>query len=322
MATFSLLLALVTLSLVGAWLLAWPLLGAWSRLVRRRPALARFNVVALSVPALAGLVLAAGAVWPAHAHDLLRFSCHCHPAGSADLVHLCLAHPAGALPLLPGVVFLLVWTGWRTTARAREVLQRLLAARRLLKKTTWQKDPRHGVLVGDLGSPNAFTAGLVRTRVLVDRTWWRLLSSTERQVVAAHEKTHARCGDPLTQAVGWLLSCLAPEKLCHPLLAGWLDRAEQRADLTAAQAVGDPLAVAELLTRQARMGDAPGLVPAFTSGGIEARVRTLLIPLERPPSHGSDLRLALPLTVTALASAALLGPNIHATLEHLLHLFK
>lgn len=322
MTTLSLLLVLLSVTLAASWAVSWPLLGAWRWIVSVRPGAARFNILVLNIPLLVGLFLAAGAVWPAHSPSLINLACHCLPGASDGAIHLCLSHPAGALPLLPVAVFLLIWLGWRPVRQAHGIVRRLLATRRLRLNTSWRADPRHGVLLGELGTPNAFTAGLLQATVLVDQGWWRSLSGLEREVIAAHERTHARCRDPLTHAVGWLLAGLAPERLARPLLGGWLAQAEQRADLVAAAAVGDPLVVAELLTRQARSVTVPEvLVPAFSSGGVRARVHALLHPPSYPVHLGSDLGPGLALTAGSLFSVGLFGFHIHGALERLLRLF-
>ena len=166
MAALSLLVVLLALALTAAWLCSWPLLLCWRRLVHARPGIATFNVLALGMPVLVGMVLAAGAVWPAHSVGLDPGACHCDPA--SGLLHLCLVHPAGSLPLLPGAAFLLVWFGWRPARVALDVARRLQATARLRANTAWSPEPLHQVLLGDLGSPGAFTAGLLRSAVLVD----------------------------------------------------------------------------------------------------------------------------------------------------------
>lgn len=138
--------------------------------------------------------------------------------------------------------------------------------------------------------------------------------------MAAHEQAHARCRDPLTHVLGRLLAGLIPRQLGQPLLEGWLDQAEQRADQAAARASGDPLAVARLLLRQARQGDSPSLVPAFAGGRLELRVRALLAAPTAPPRLTSDLGPGLALVLGALLLVGLFGFQIHATLEHLLQL--
>ena len=324
MQTAALFVVLLALALTTSWLVSWPLLGSWRLLLRKaaRPEAHAFNVLAMSMPLLVGLVLAAGAVWPAHSPGSLPgLTCHCLPGSAVVPIHLCLTHPAGALPLLPGAIFLVVWFGWRPIKRLRDVRSRLAATRQLQRSPAWSDDPQHGVRLCDLGTDNAFTVGMLRTMVLVDRRWWRSLTATERKVVTVHEGAHARCRDPLTHAVGWLLSSLLPGSLGRPLLQGWLTRAEHRADMAAAAAVGDPLVVAELLTKQARRTSIPTMVPAFSSGGVQARVHFLLNAPDAAPRLGSDLAPGLGLALFALTGLSLAGFQIHAALERLLHLF-
>ncbi len=315
MAAMALFMVLLALALGAAWISSWPLLYLWGKVVRVAPGAARFNVLALGLPLLAGLVVAAGAVWPMDSLSLSRWACHCTPG---ETVHLCLAHPGGALPLLPGAVSLLIWFGWRPARVVSDVARRLLATKRLRQGAAWDLDPRQRVFIGALGTPNAFTAGLLRTEVLVDRHWWGSLSDMERRIVAAHEQAHARCRDPLTHTVGRLLAGLVPERHGRPLLEGWLAQAEQRADLEAIRVTGDALAVAELLLEQARRSAAPSLVPAFTGGRVETRIRTMLQAPARPPRLSSDLTFAVPLAAMALLTVGLFGFQIHSALERLL----
>ena len=224
------------------------------------------------------------------------------------------------MPLLPPAVFLLVWLGWRPVREASEVVRCLLATRRMRLGSTWRQDSHNGVLLGDLGTPNAFTAGLLRPAVLADRRWWATLTTAERRIVLAHEQSHVGCRDLLTHTTGRLLQGLVPRRLGGPLLQGWLASAEQRADAVAACDVGDPLAVAALLLRQTRENVSPSLVPGFTGHGLQGRIRALLADPVGPARLHSDLGLGLPLAAASLIMAGLLGYQIHAALEQLLHL--
>lgn len=310
-------LVLLALALGVAWLVSWPVLLGWRRAERRWPRAASINVLIMGLPLLTGLVVAAGAVWPAHVFTWEHWTCHCTPSRA---LHLCLVHPDGALPLLPAAAFLLVWLGWRPAHAAVRVARCLLAARHLRAQGTWRADPDAGVLLGALGTPNAFTAGLLRTEVLADRSWWQTLTHAERDIVVAHERAHARCRDLLTHTTGQLLQALAPRGLAGPLLEGWLAFAEQRADAAAASSVDDVLAVADLLVRQARVAPSPSLLPGFNGRGTEGRVRALLALDGGAPRLGSDLGLSLPLLASASLAVGLLGYQIHAALERLLHL--
>ncbi len=317
MGTAALALVLLALALGVAWLLSWPVLLGWRRAVGAWPRAASLNVLVMGLPLTAGLMVAAGAVWPAHVFTWGQWSCHCTPARA---LHLCLAHPGGALPLLPAAAFLLVWLGWRPAHALVRVARCLMAARRLRGQGTWQRDPEAGVMLGALDTANAFTAGLLRTEMLADHAWWRTLSGDERGIVVAHERAHARCRDLLTHTTGRVLCALAPRGLADALLDGWLAFAERRADAAAADTVGDALAVADLLVRQARVSSSPSLLPGFNGRGTEGRVRALLALDGRAPRLGSDLGLSLPLLAAATLLVGLLGYQIHAALERLLHL--
>jgi Zn-dependent protease with chaperone function len=174
--------------------------------------------------------------------------------------------------------------------------------------------------LADLGTPNAFTVGLLAPKVVVDRAWWRSLGATERRIVTAHETAHARCKDPLRHSIALWLAGLCPCRLGRDLVGGWLAWAERRADGYAARTVGDAAAVAALLVQQKRAeGPHPSLVPSFGGGGIEARVVAVLSGEDPVPRLGSRLGLnfagALVLWTAVVATT---GYSIHIAVEHLL----
>ena len=319
-------LAVLLLSLVLglAWILAWPVLGAWAWIQRttRWQGLRRFNVVALAVPLILGAGVAAGAVWPSHSLVWASWTCHCAP-GQANAFHLCLAHASGALPTLPVAMFWLVWLGWRPVRGGASVIRRLRAARALLRAGEDHGTRDGSMQLLDLGAPNAFTVGLLRPLAVADRRWWRGLSAEQRRMVAAHEGAHVRCMDPLSHTVALLLRGLIPARVATPLVEGWLAWAEQRADACAAQEVGDASRVATLLLQQYRQHGSVSLVPAFGGDGLEARVTALLNFSGAAPRLTSDLGLGLLLCGSlTLAGVGLLGFQVHHLVERLLLLFS
>lgn len=315
----SLFAVLGALSLIVAWSLSWPLLCAW-RLAARRLG-HRWSLVILHLPLVVGLAAALGAVWPSHSLALAWDSCHCDPA--ASIVHLCLAHPGGATPLLPLAIFTLVWLGWRPARSIVTAVRRLGAARALMAARPLSTDPATGILLGDLGDDNAYTVGLLWPRVIADRAWWASLDCEERAIVAAHERAHVRCADPLSHTVALVLAGLAPARLSRSLVEGWLGWTERRADLNAAHAVGDSARVAAFLVAQRRRDLPLSLVPAFGGSKLEQRVEWLLRGSDRPPRLRSDLPATLTFASGALATMLLLlGFQIHAIVERAFHLLN
>jgi hypothetical protein len=274
----------------------------------------------LLLPPLGGFALALGAVWPSHSSELAA-SCHCDPATS--IVHLCLAHPGGAMPLLPLAIFTLVWFGWRPARSLLITTRRLRAAGSLLSTRSWTTDPGTGVLLSQLGDANAYTVGLFRPRIIADHAWWSSLDQDERAIVAAHEQAHVRCADPLSHTVALTLAGFAPSRLAGPLVAGWLGWTELRADQNAAQVVGDPVRVASFLVAQRRRDLTLALVPAFGGGDLTQRVTRLL----DEPHHRPRLRSDLPATACLGGGAlvvvlTLVGYQIHGFVERAFHLLN
>ena len=317
--------------LVTAWLSAWPLLGvaAWRRTRgapegREQAQLlgGRWNLVLLLAPPLAGLAVALGAVWPSGGAGP-GWQCHC--AQHLLPFHLCLEHPGVSLALLPYAAALVLLLGRRPLRTLVDLARRLRAARRLLARQTWEvvRSARGPVLLGDLGQPNAFTLGLLRPKVIADRAWWRSLAAGERVMVAAHEAAHAAKHDPLAHALALLLASLVPARLGGPLSAGWLQFAEHRADRGAAEAAGDPVAVAELIVRAYRQGENPALLPAFGGGTLEVRVRSLLELAGGSLPIVPEVRMSLGLGLLAATLLAIcIGYPIHLFVEKILTLFR
>jgi Zn-dependent protease with chaperone function len=325
MGTLSLILVLTALSFTVAWLAAWPILGLWRLVIElpRTRGWARFNVVVLALPVLLGIVAALGAVWPSESLSWAAWNCHCAPASSS--IHLCLVHPEESLPLLPVVVFLLLWLGWRPAQVVHALVRNLLNTRALLaprdRRDSSIRSIRSIRLV-ELGTPNAFTAGLLRPVIVADQRWWSSLSPDERRVVTEHERAHAVCRDPLSYITARFLAGLVPPRVGKPLVASWLSFAERRADEHAARSIGDRALVAEFLLRQARMGQ-HALIPSFVGGDVEARIVALLDAPAHPLRLSSDV--AWGLMVSALLAALLMGLfgfQIHKVVEHLVLLLS
>jgi heat shock protein HtpX len=78
---------------------------------------------------------------------------------------------------------------------------------------------RPRIVVADLGVPNAFALGGVRSGVLVfDRTLLRLLSPDEREAILAHELAHLETYDAFVQTVAYSVLRTTVGLLLLPLL--------------------------------------------------------------------------------------------------------
>jgi hypothetical protein len=314
------LLLIVAMALIAAWLLAWPLLGAWlaatRRIERGGRSWARFTPAVVVLPVLGGGFVAVSAFVPGDPHLGHVLACHCdlsHPGW----LHLCPVHPMSATPLL----LLLAMPALLLVFRPVLVALRLHAGLAGPARRVPGAPADGGIQLLDLGVPLACTSGLLRPFAVVDSGYWSSLDGDSRRVIAAHEDAHVRRRDPLTQA--WLLAWTAfvPGVLARALVHHWQDHAELRADGHAAAAVGDPVLVAEVLVRQ-RRAQAAIAEPAMAWNGnaLQRRVTALLGEGATDASARSDLDPGL-LIVALAASATVMvfSPWLHHNLEHLIN---
>lgn len=292
---------------VGA--LVFPV-GTW--LARRWPWLARGLPLVAAVPLLAALVCGAAAVLPGDPHLDQPVGCHC-AASMPGWSHLCPAHPAAAMGLVPlAVAVLALWLpGWLGRVRA-------------LGRLPWSGGAAAGAVVQTrLSHPTALLVGWLRPVVVVDSRLWGALSPAARGAVLAHERGHLARRDPLVLMALRVLGLAAPRGAAVALARAWLDHAEDRADALAVCAVGDPLVVAEALLRCARLGAPPAAVAVGWGGGsLERRVERLLGGGGvREVSAAPDLGLReLGVLGAAGAGALAAAPWVHHQIEHLLNL--
>ena len=310
---------------VGVWLvgfvvvsaaaaLAWAALGAriagWHPLDRARVALGLATAPVWLPSILLGLVLAPGVL------GLLAPSVdHCtrHP----DHPHLCLVHPAAAIPAaMAGAIVLaaLVWLvavvlAWRRAGRGMRTLRSLA----LLGGRAGSAR----VAVVDAEEPLALTFGVVRPRGLVSTGLLTRLDDDQRSIVLAHEAEHARRYDPLRQLAARLASVLVWPSLRRSLLDALALASEEVCDARAAIRVGDRLAVADAILAVERRMDAGGervalAVPGIGGSSVARRVEALL---DAPAPR----RTGWPALLIALPIGLLLAARpLHHELEHAL----
>jgi hypothetical protein len=326
--------AVVLVTLALALLLAWAAAGALSLLGRAVPRLharsARastrsYAAVVLAPAALAVLLLLVVLLPTPLAH------CHCFEHGS-DHPHLCIHHPWLASPLvgfaapIAGAWF--AFALWRVARVARDLMKMAAWARRLRALPAERVDGVEVRFVDGL-ELGAFTVGLWRPLVVLDRALWRRLESAERSAILHHERAHAIRGDALTQACLRFVCALLPWPTNGVWLRDWRLATEMACDRHAALTLSDAPAVAQALVSVERLRTA-SLVPMRASpalgvaagGDLSLRVHALLDePGETRPALSSDL-LTPALAFVALAALSLLWPGgfLHHAAESLLGL--
>ena len=194
-------------------------------------ALPTLLVLLCLAPGIAGL-----AGWPGE---------HC--ARHQDHAHLCVVHPTAALtPPLAALLSLAAGLLFGTLGRAGAQVVRThrhLAALRLAARRP--------------GAPNLFvveservfsiTTGIVRPRIWMSTALTESLQRNQLDVVAAHERAHARRRDPLRALAAGALSYPLWPSLRRKILAELAVASEQACDEEASGRVGDRLRVAETL---------------------------------------------------------------------------
>lgn len=186
-------IALMAVAAWGAGFCLWPLL----RHPRFRNGIefsSSFWFLLGSAPFLAGIAVGLAPLSSAILKGLAVIPDHCrvHPGHP----HFCWTHAEAILPqgiffwgiLVAGTVLFLI--SLLRVGRSTLALQREL---RLAKKT-WTED---GFLIVSSRIPAAFVAGLLRPKAYLTESARQLLSSSERRIVAIHEREHTRRRDPL-----------------------------------------------------------------------------------------------------------------------------
>ncbi len=312
MSTLAFLLVVTAMGLAVAWATAALVYPVWSRFAERSPRVGRSAVAAAALPWLVGAAFVAAGFLPGDPHTGQILSCHCAASGP-DWAHLCPAHPASALGLLPLASLALA----------------LLLPGRLRRWRGLTREPVGSGAGGtptvlDLPRPTALLVGWLRPSLVVDRRLWAALSPNERDVVVAHERAHLGRRDPAVLMLLRALAAVGPRFAADRLARAWLRRAELSADAGAAHVVGDPLAVADTLLKCARLAGRPdaALAVSWSAGAVEGRVRALLGTTALDDGSGApDLgRRDAALLVACAIAAVVATPWVHHQIEHLLNL--
>lgn len=264
--------------------------------------------------ALAAVLTATLAVHSAAGQD------HC--ADHDHHAHLCVAHAQAwldrpwALALVGAaatVVVLRLGALVATVLRAHSAVTQLRRASARIGDVRLVESPR----------PFCFVAGLWRPQIYASTAAWHGLDADEREAMLAHERAHVRHRDLAARAVLHAITVIAAPFGAGAMLRRWDDATERLRDRDAADAVGDPAAVAGAMVRMCRLGAPPvasgalGFTGARTA--LEGRVGALLAEEARGDRVATALAIAwLALVTVATLAAVTLAEPLHHGLESLL----
>ena len=241
-----------------------------------------------------------------------------HCRRHAEHLHLCLVHPAAALPPAAIAAVSAAWLAFalRSVWRLLPDLHGFAASRELAALHRIGRDAVERVRSERLFS---ITTGAWRPRIWISDRLWRALSPEQLAVVLAHERAHARRRDPLRRAAIAVLSLPLGAATRVRLLRSWTLASEQACDEEAARAVGDRVRVAEaVLAVERLLGGSerlPVRAPSFGGGDVERRVRSLLA----PDAAISEPRRGRRALAVAAAGLCLAGSGVlHHVAEHLI----
>lgn len=236
--------------------------------------------------------------------------------------HLCLTH--GAAWTERGLAIAIVVAGGVLIAGRLALLGvAMLRARRACAQLR-----RLGTCDGDVTivpSERAFcfVGGVRRPRIYVSTAAWQALGADERAAMLAHERAHVRNADVarrvLLEAVAAVVAPLMP----GASLARWELATEHLRDAEAAEATGNPEAVASAMVHMCRLGaSAPaGAVATFVARrrSLDARVAALLdgLPVGRRAARAAG-RFGAALAATTILAIVALADPLHHALESLL----
>jgi len=236
-------------------------------------------------------------------------------------IHLCPNHP-------PEVVFG-SWSWW-------VIALAVLAAATMAGRYAWRvfgswrttrtllrvaaRDERRGVWVVPAPEPFAWSLGLGDRRTIVSTALQDCLDDRALDVVLEHEAAHRDRRDGWWRVVVGLASWTHLPAVARRLHADLELAGEQACDERAARRAGDPLEVAGVILRVARLRagcSAPGpALLAVDAGPVDARVHALL---REDPYVRCGRRLLLVVAGGLALSATLLADPLHHAVETVLH---
>jgi Zn-dependent protease with chaperone function len=300
------LLEVLPFALLGGMLFAFLLALALAAV--ERPLLARLAALAprqrerllfalLLAPLVAGISHAALTVASAIlARDSGLLAAVCADHGGS-LWHACVWHPPSDANA-PIAWLLLAVTSAVLLRLGARMVSSLRHSRRAVASLLRLSRPEHGARILDSDHPLVLTAGL-EGHVLLSRALLQQLDAQQLRIVLAHELAHVAQRDVLRRWLAGGLSRLHLPGTRRRLRAAFDLAVEQRCDRVAADAVGDPLAVAETIITVERLiaGHAAGRDPLaayFAHGMVDQRVAALLAaPCRRTRGLGAQLLAAM-----------------------------
>jgi Zn-dependent protease with chaperone function len=192
--------------------------------------------------------------------------CHCDAHGLHH-PHLCVNHPAFALPLIvPAACVLVAWLAL-VAPRVLCLMRAAIASSRrvqAVRRLPIERLDGVALRIANCGERIAFTAGALSPVIVVDRRLWAALTDEERRAVVHHEQGHVERRDGLTLLALRLCTALFPMPAGRRLLDAWRAGAESACDLYAASALGDAAAVAGALVAVERIRARGGAEDAST----------------------------------------------------------
>jgi beta-lactamase regulating signal transducer with metallopeptidase domain len=321
----SVLVVAIAFVLVLGWLLA-AALAALSRVARFLSRTGKLSSTVLAAalavaPALASVLALVVILIPSPLS-----SCHCLSHGPGH-PHLCLLHPWLAAPVVPlATPLLLAWlvfSGARATIVLREIYLAELTAARLRRAPSALVDGIAVKLIECAGQA-AFTIGLLKPVIVIDRAVWECLEPAARLAIVHHERAHASRHDGLTLACLRLIAAGLPWPSQGAWLRAWRAASEAACDRHAATQLQDATSVALALVAVERLRlstTMPQISLAAAAGSqLETRVRALLSPTPQRAKPLANDALALGIIAVGLTLLALAWPGslLHHAAESLL----
>lgn len=270
----------------------------------------------LAAPVLVGIAILGFAVAPcvSEIESMAGVDLRLHPDA---ICRFCLAHPGHASALAWGLAMLsLIPVARRFAAAFRAIVATRRLISRLRPAAVHRHDDESWVVPGTM----SFVAGWPHGVVCIGEDLAKLLAPEAALAVRAHEAAHQRRGDIHLRLIARLFAAIHLPRNAGPILDA-LDLAiEQACDAEASVAVRDPLVVAQALIDVSRIGpEIPaGLVSAFTSGSLDARVEALCTRVwSRPARAAITLAMAV---ILAVAAGVTFDHDVHHAVDSLVEL--
>lgn len=259
------------------------------------------------LPLIVGSLLLAVAMLPAF--NVGTDHCFLHEGHP----HLCWRHSAGQ----PGVLLLVIcgFFGFKCLSSCISAWRGVLLGARTSNSLTQASRAKEDFLVFESPDPQAFVLGAWRPQLHVSSAMLALAPEVVEPVLA-HERAHARHYDFLWRAIFPLLALGHFRGVGKEICTRLVTAQEKSADAAAAEALHNPLLVAEAIISLSSSTSAPQLGLGFTHGDTVVRVQALLG--LTPPAKKWPRNLSLASALFALLFVVRSHTSVHHILEHLL----